>query len=128
MEAAPLAAEAARQSASRKLWTGDAHPEKGRIPAAINLAGPGLEQEITDPNAFVVPNRRGGLWSGANQRFGRGSQLAWWSAIDRNSRSSIGAPSSMIIATVTPGEGQFGSIRISLPSSAFARSSTSKAT
>src|SRR5208283_2326911 len=54
--------------------------------------------------------------------------LPWWPEIDRNSMSSIGAPSSMIIATVTPGEGQLGSTRISLPSSALARSSTSKAT
>ena len=33
------------------------------------------------------------------------SQLSLWSEIDRNSSSSIGAPSSMIIATLTPSEG-----------------------
>jgi hypothetical protein len=34
----------------------------------------------------------------------------------RNSRSSTGAPLSRIIATVTPSEGEFGAVRISLPS------------
>jgi hypothetical protein len=53
------------------------------------------------------------------------SQVFSWSDIDRNSKSSIGAQSSMIIVTVTPGEGQFGSVRVSLSSRALVMSSTS---
>jgi hypothetical protein len=44
-----------------------------------------------------------------------------------SSRSSIGAPSSRMNATRTPGDGEFGGIRISLPSSAASRSSTANA-
>ena len=45
----------------------------------------------------------------------------------RNSRSSTGAPPSRIIATRTPSEGEFGAVRISFPSIAAWRSSTSNA-
>jgi hypothetical protein len=83
----------------------------------------GSERQPANISAFLVgnPARLGRSHSGEricslSPAFRQGSQCIDPSPTSRrNSRSSTGAPLSRIIATITPSEGEFGSVRICFP-------------
>lgn len=98
-------------------------PEKWIFQVSDYATYQGSERQPANISAFLVgnPARLGRSHSGEricslSPAFRQGSQCIDPSPTSRrNSRSSTGAPLSRISATITPSEGEFGSVRICFP-------------